>query len=107
MSFVMKMRSNTAALIHTEITNQGISRVGLCLQVKLSKLLEADTVSPHFSSRLMRVVVSVDDNDFDELVDQVLRQLNVFCSGGSGWVHEKLICLDIKICKTKSLAGSS
>ena len=55
----------------------------------------------------MRVVESIDDEDFDELVDQVLRQLNVFCSGGSGWVLEKLICLDIKICKTKSLAGSS
>ena len=55
----------------------------------------------------MRVVESIDDEDFDELVDQVLRQLNVFCSGGSGWVLEKLIWLDIKICKTKSLAGSS
>ena len=79
-----KNRANIAALIDKEITNQGISRVGVCLEVKLSKPMDADTVSPRFSSRLMRVVESIDDEDFHELVDQVLRQLNVFCSGGSG-----------------------
>ena len=103
----MKICANIAALIDREITNQGISRVGLCLQVKLSKPLDADTVSPHFCSRLMRVVEFIDDEHFDELVDQVLRQLNVFCSGGSCLVLEKLICLDVKFCETKSVAGSS
>ena len=37
MSFVMKNRANNARLIDREITKQGISRVGLCLQVILSK----------------------------------------------------------------------
>ena len=106
MSFVMKKCANTAALIDSEITNQGISRVGLCLQVKLLKPLDADTLFTHFSSRLMRVVESIDDEKFDELLDQVLRQLNVCFPGGSSWVLEKLICLDIKFCKTNLLAGS-
>ena len=71
MSFVKKNRANMAALVDWEITNQCISRVGLCLQVKLSQPWDADTVSPHFSSRLMRVVESIHDQDFDELVDKV------------------------------------
>ena len=102
----MRNRATIAALIGWEITSQSISRVSLCLQVKFSIAMDADSVYPHFSSRLMRVVESIND-DFNELVDQVLRQLNVLCSGGSAWVLKKLICLDIKICKTKSLANSS
>ena len=61
---------------------------------------------PHFLTRLIRVVESIDKCDFDELVDQLLRQLNVFYCGGSGWVLEKFLSLDIKVCKTRSLAGS-
>ena len=85
---------------------KGISCVGLCLQVVLSKPCTDETVSPHFSPRLVRAVESIDNADLDELIDQILRQLNVFCSGGSSWMLKKLSSLDIKICHTRSLAGT-
>ena len=66
-----------------------------------------DNVNPYFSTRLIRVVESIDECDINELVDQLLRQLKVFFSGGSGWVLEKFLSLDIKVCKSKSLGGSS
>ena len=60
-----------------------------------------------FSTRLITVVESIHECDLNELVDQLLRQLNVFCSGGSGWVLQKFPSMDIKVCKTRSLTGSS
>ena len=107
LAFIWSNRANIGLLIDQEITNQGIFRVGLCLQVVLSKPCTEETISPHFSSRLVRAVESIDNADLDELIDQVLRQLNVFCSGGSGWILEQLSSLDIKICHTRSLAGTS
>ena len=106
-AFMMSNRSVIALLIDKEITNQGLSRVGLCIQVVISKLLDGKNVSPYFLTRLLRVVESIDECDLNEMVDQLLRQLNVFCSAGSGWVHENILSLDIKVCKTRSLAGSS
>ena len=46
---------------------------------------------------------SVDKCDLNELVDKLLRQLNVFRSGGSCWVLKKFLSLDITVCRTKSL----
>ena len=106
-ALMMSNRSDIALLIDKEITNQGISRAGLCIQVVLSKPLDGESVSPCFSTRPIRVVKSINECDLNELVDQLLRQLNVFCSGGSGWVLEKILSMDNKVCKTRSLAGSS
>ena len=104
-AFMMSNWSDIALLIDKEITNQRISRVGLCIQVVLSKPLDGENVSPCFSTRLIRVVESIDECDLNELVDQLLRQLNVFYSGGSGWVLKKFLSLDIKVCEIRSLAG--
>ena len=106
-AFTISNRSDIALLIDKKITNQGISGVGLCNQVVLSKPLERENVSTCFSTRLKRVVESIDECDLNELVDQLLRQLNVFCSEGSDWVLEKFLSLDIEVCRTRSLIGSS
>ena len=105
LAFIWSNRANIGLLIDQEKTNRGLSRVGLCLQVVLSKPCTDETVSPHFSSGLVRAVESIDNADLDELIDQILRQLNVFCFGGSGWIPKKLSSLDIKICHTRSLAS--
>ena len=106
---MMSNRSDIALLIDKEITNQGIgiSRVGLCIQVVLLKPLDGENVNSCFSTRLIHVVESIDECDLNELVDQLLRQLNVFCSDSSGWVLKKFLSLDFKVCKTRSLTGSS
>ena len=83
-AFMMSNRSDIDILIDKEITNQCISRVGFCIQVVFSKPVDVENVSPYFSTRLIRVVDSIDECDLNELLDQPRRQLNVFCSGGSG-----------------------
>ena len=91
---MMSNRSDIALLIDKEITNQEISRAGLCIQVVLSKPLDGEIVSSNFSTRLKRVLESIGEGDLNELNDQLLRQLNVFCTVVSGWVLEKILSLD-------------
>ena len=104
---MISKRSDIALLIDIEITNQGISRVGLCIQVVFSKPLDGEIVSPYFSTRLIPVVESIDECDLNELVDHLLRQFNEYCSGDSGWFLENFLSFDIKGCKTKLMAGST
>ena len=106
-AFMMSNRSDFALLIEKEITVQGMSRVSLCIQVVLSKPLGRENVSAYFSIRLIRVVESIVECDLNELFDQLLRQLNVIFCWISGWVLENFLSLDIKVCKTRSLTGSS
>ena len=40
-------------------------------------------------------------------MDQVVSQLNVFCSGESHWILKKLPAFHIKFCHTKFLSGKS
>ena len=107
LAFMMSNRSNIALLFDKVTINQGTSRVGLWIPVVISKPLDGEIVSPYFSTRLLRVVESIDRCDLNELIYQLLRQLNVLRSGGSGWVLQKFLSMDIKIRKAKSLAGSS
>ena len=92
-------------LIDKEINQKGIFRVGLCLQAILSKLRTEEITSPHFSSRLVRVVESIDNADVDDSFERILRQRNVFRSVDSGWIPKKLSSLDVEKCHKISLAG--
>ena len=82
-AFMMSNRSDIALLIDKEITNQGIPRVHLCIQVVLLKPLDGENVSPCFSARLRRVVESIVECNLNKLVDQCLRQLNLMDQAGS------------------------
>ena len=69
---------------------EGLSRVGLCVQVQLMKPLDEQSVTPYFNSSLLRVVGIIDDDDWFETIEQVICQINIVCTGGSGWVVQKL-----------------
>ena len=69
--------------------------MGLCVQVQLMKPLDEQSVTPYFISSLLRVVGIIDDDDdWFETIEQIIRQINIFCTGGSGWVVQKLINVD-------------
>ena len=81
--------------------------MGLCVQVQLMKPLDEQSVTPYFNSNLLRVVGIIDDDDWFETIEQVICQINIFCTGGSGWVVQKLINVAFKVCKSRALSGSS
>ena len=71
------------------------------------KPLDEESVTPYFNSRLLRGVGIIDDDNWFETIEQVICQIKIFCTGGSGWVVQKLINVDLKVCKGRALSDSS
>ena len=96
---MMSNRSDIALLIDKEITNQGISRVGLCIQVVFSKPLDGENVFPYFSTRLRRVVESIDECDLNELVNQLFDNSMYFVVGAQAGSSENFYHWILKFVK--------
>ena len=55
-----------------------------------------------------RVAHELVQDDFINMIDAIISELNVYCSGGSGWVVETLKTLEIRIAGPfKGTASSS
>ena len=67
------------------------------MHVKLCKPLEEERVTVHFPSPIERVAHELVQDDFINMIDAIIAQINVYCSGGSGWVVETLKTLEIRI----------
>ena len=95
------------SFINDKLSNVHMTRVGLCMQVKLVKPLTGETTEPFFNTVLLSLAQVVTEDDVYNLIDQIISQLNIFSTGGSGWIVEKLLRFDIKTSKTPRLGGSS
>ena len=95
------------SFINDKLSNVHMTRVGLCMQVKLVKPLTGETTEPFFNTVLLSLAQVVTEDDVYNLIDQIISQLNIFSTGGSGWIVEKILRFDIKTSKTPRLGGSS
>ena len=61
----------------------------------------------YFYSKLERLGHELQDDDFNNFVDQLISQMNVYCSGGSGWVVDTLLAVEVKVAAPVRQSGSS
>ena len=47
------------------------------------------------------------EDDYNHFVDQLISQLNIYCTAGSGWVVESLLAVEIKVAAPIRETGSS
>ena len=59
--------------------------------------MEEERVAVYFYSPMERVTHDLVQDDFINMIAVIISQLNVYCSGGSGWVVETLKTLEIRI----------
>ena len=95
------------SFINDKLSNVHMTRVGLCMQVKMVKPLTRETAEPFLSTVLLSLAQFVTEDDVYNLTDQIITQLNIFSTGGSGWIVETPLQFDIKTSKTPRLGGSS
>ena len=105
-AFLLDNKDHLKTILVEKIQGQGHSRVGLRVQVQLMKPLDEQSVTPCLNSSLLRVVGVIDDDEWFETIEQVISQINIFSTGGCGWVVQQLINVDLKVCKARTLSGS-
>ena len=82
-------------------------KIGLTIAVDLVKPLNNDKVTTFFNSFLARIANNITDEDYLDLVDQLMSKLNFFASCGSGRVIESLQSVEVKTATRQSFNGSS
>ena len=64
-------------------------KMGFSMSVRLREPLVDDSTEAFFNSSMAKLSLELNEEEFLEHLDQILSQLNVFATGGSGWVVEK------------------
>ena len=82
-------------------------KLGLTICVKLGKPLENETVAAFFNSPMERISCKISDDESMQHMDALMTQLNVFATGGAGWVAKMFSRLEIKTVCCNKVTGSS
>ena len=95
--FLTSSEESIISFVNEKLPFHGSNRVGITVHAKLCKPLEEERVTVYFHSPMERVTHELVQDDSINMIDAIISQLNVYCSGGSGWVVETLKTLEIRI----------
>ena len=104
--YLVVNEADLVQFVNSRITNQSV-KFSLCLQVNFLKPLNEESTSSYFNSTMSAISPYLTAEEYYSHVDQVLTQINIFCTAGSGWVISSLENLDLKICVYQPLRASS
>ena len=71
----------------------------LCVSIDFLKPITLDKTTSYFTSSMETISRSLTSEEYYSYVDQIMTQINIFCTGGSGWVFDQLKSLDVEISK--------
>ena len=78
-------------------------KLSLCVSIDFLKPITLDKTTSYFTSSMETVSRKLTSEEYYSLVDQIMTQINIFCTGGSGWVIDRMKSLDVKINKYSPL----
>ena len=105
--YLISNTKHIITFINAKLPDDGSSRIGLTIHVQLCKPLEGERVVVYFHTRMERFGHEVIEDDYNHFVDQLISQLNIYCTAGSGWVVESLLAVEIKVAAPIRETGSS
>ena len=90
LQFLTSSEEGIISFVNEKLLFHGSNRVGITIHVKLCKPLEEECVTVCFHSPTERVAHELVQDDFISIIDALVSQLKVYCSGGSAWVVETM-----------------
>ena len=105
--YLVSNTNQILSFINRKLPVNGSTRISLTIHVRLLKPLGGETVVVYFHTRMDRLGHELDLDEFKNSVDQLISQLNVYCSGCSGWVVETLLAVEVKVATHVRESGSS
>ena len=97
--FLVDHMTNICDKVNSEIETMVTAKLGFSIQVSFEKPLTQDKASSYFNSAMQPISTILSEDEFYKHVDQLMTQVNIFCTAGSGWVIERLVSLDVKMNK--------
>ena len=77
----------------------------MSIAVRLEKPMESEAVEAFFNSPMCRIACELTEDEYMQHIDALMTQLNVFATGGSGWVVETMKQLEIKTAACGNVTG--
>ena len=106
-NYITSQKDRITAFVNSLLSVTPNVKLGLSIAVKLEKPLESEVVEAFFNSAMSRVSSQLTDVEYLQHVDALMTQLNVFATGGSGWVVGPLTRLEIKTVSCSKVTGGS
>ena len=82
-------------------------KFSVCVRADFSKPVSLDKTNSYFNSVTETVSRCISEKEFYRHVDQILTQIGIFCTAGSGWVIERMAVFDVKICKYSPMRAAT
>ena len=104
---LISLKDNILRFVNSLLNSTASVKIGFSISVGLVKPIVEESTEAYFNSNMVRLAVEMTEEEYMEHVDQLISQLNVFATGGSGWVVEKLMRFELKTAKCASAVGGS
>ena len=106
-TFVAEHLEDLKLFVRNKIAELGPLKIQLSVFVQMLKPTDDTKVGCHANTKSKTLTTELSDDEIFEMVDQMNNSIQIFSTGGSGFVIQKIDQLDININKFKPIRGSS
>ena len=106
-NFVTEHLEDLKLFVRNKIAELGPLKIQLFVFVQMLKPTDNTKVDCHANTKSKTLTTELSDDQIFEMVDQMNSSIQIFSTGGSGFVVQKIDHLDININKFKPIRGSS
>ena len=106
-NYLISHKEKLIGFVNTLLHTTPNVKLGINISIKLEKPLTNDVTEAYFNSTMSRLSCIFTDEEFMKHIDALMSQLNVFATGGSGWVVQSLNQLEIKTVTCGNITGTS
>ena len=106
-TFVTEHMEDLKSFVRNKIAELGPLKNQLSVFVQMLKPTDGTKVGCHANSKSKILTTEPSDDEIFEMIDQINNSIQIFSTGGSGFIVQKIDHLDININKFKPNRGSS
>ena len=95
------------SFVNALLRETSILKLGMSIAARLEKPMQSEAVEALFNSPMCRIACELTENEYIQHIDALMTQVNVFATGGSGWVVETMKQLEMKTAACGNVTGGS
>ena len=106
-NYLILVREKIISFVIALLRETSNLKLGMSIAVRLENPMESEAVEAFFNSPMCRIACELTEDEYMQHIDALMTQLNVFATGGLGWVVEAMKQLEIKTAACGNVTGGS